>query len=100
MSNQTFFSSIQAGQYVKTQHRNEKRVRKVSKVTKTQIVISEWGWRDEPTVDRFRISNGCRLGDSWYYMHQIIEDPVSPKEVAEYEARIVEAERMRKERKR
>lgn len=98
--NKDFLSNIKPGQYIKTEHRDEKRVRKVAKVTKTQIVISEWGWGEKPHIERFRISNGCRIGDSWYYLHRISEDPVSPEESAAYEARIDEGERLRRERKR
>lgn len=100
MEHKEFLSNIKAGQYIKTGYRETKSVRKVSKVTKTQIVISEWGWGDEPNIDRFRISDGGRLGDSYYYRHYILADAVSDEEAAAYEARIAENARMRKERKR
>lgn len=96
-----FLGNIKAGHYIKVRYRDDKpHVQKVTKVTRTQIVISEWGWGDEPQISRFRISSGVRLGDSWLYQTRIVSEPVSPEESAAYEARMEEAEKMRKERKR
>lgn len=100
MGNLEFLAGIKAGDYVKTEYRDAKSVRRVIKVTATQIVVNGWGYGDKPLADRFRISNGCRIGDSWYYQHRIIEDPVSAEEIATYEANIKECTRMREERKR
>jgi hypothetical protein len=96
----SFLTSIKPGQYVKTGRRDGRSVRKVSKVTKTQIVISKPDWGDELRHERFRISDGRRIGDSPYYRHYIFEDPVSLEEIAAYEARIADQEKMRKESKR
>ncbi|HEX3156762.1 MAG TPA: hypothetical protein VHV32_19190 [Candidatus Angelobacter sp.] len=98
-----FLSSIKAGDYIKTQYRSEKpRVRKVGKVTRTQIVVSEWYWGDKPDIDRFRISDGLRINgyERWYDRTQIIPDLVSQEEIAAYEANIAESARFRAERKR
>lgn len=96
-----FLSGVKAGDYIKIAYSSNKPlVSKVFKVTKTQIIISECGWGNEPQVDRFRISNGCRIGDSRYHMTRIIEAPVSPEEIAIYESNRVESERIRTERKR
>ena len=103
MSDAGFFSSIKAGQYVKVKCRNDKPyVHKITKVTRTQIVISEFWYDDTLHTNRFRISDGVRVDGSYYRFDRdrIIPDPVSPEEAAAYEARIAENERMRKERKR
>lgn len=101
MSNQEFLSSIKAGQYVKVQYRSDKPyVRKVTKTTRTQIVMTEFWYDDTPHTDRFRISDGIRMGDSWYAQTRIVSEPVLSEEIAAYESRIAERERMRSERKR
>lgn len=104
MTDQEFLSGIKAGQYIKTKCRDDKPcVRKVTKLTRTQIVINEgFHYDDTPRIDRFRISDGCRINgyESWYSRTQIISDPVSQEEIDKYEARMAENERWRKERKR
>lgn len=102
MDYQEFLKSIKAGQYIKTQYRDNKSIRKVSKVTRTQIVITEIGYDGNPLHDRFSIESGNRICslESWYSRTKIISDPVSSEETATYEARIAEGERWRKERKR
>jgi hypothetical protein len=96
-----FLKGIKAGQYIKTQYRNERPiVRKVAKVTATQIVTSEWMFGDKPKVSRFRIADGFKMGESYWYRTNILESFPSAEEIAAYEERTAEGERMRNERQR
>jgi hypothetical protein len=88
--------TLTAGSYVKVMNRSRNvSVEKISKVTKTQLVIvvpSAWG---EPSVYRYNIGDGTERGRDWYYRRHITSQSVTPEEIDAYEKMAKQCEERR-----
>lgn len=87
--NDQFMLAITKGAYIKVAQNNrthDAQIRRVSKVTDTQIVV-EWEGYNEAYTDRFVRKDGSeRTSASWYYRKCILPVVVTLEEIANYEA--------------